>query len=134
MNERTTVMTPELTRIRRDLVIAIQGDRRRSAHRRRRRIAGLALAVTLVGGTAAAATNGFFDAAPRWVKDIFGGVDQVDSASAIRVGVIDDHIVYAAPAEEGGFCLYFGPDPRSGPGGLGCVSGHGETGGDQILM
>jgi hypothetical protein len=94
----------------------------------------LAMAATLVSGTAAAATNGFFDAAPGWVKDIFGGVDQVDSSSAIQVGVIDDHIVYAAPWEDGGFCLNFGPGDRSGPAGLGCVPGDGRTNGGEILM
>jgi hypothetical protein len=37
------------------------------------------------------------------------------------VGVIDDHVAYAAPTSNGGFCLYFAPDPRSGPTGTSCI-------------
>ena len=132
MTHGTIDRTEQLAQVRRDLLTAIEGDRRRSRQRRRRRVAGLVLAATFVSGTAAAATNGFFDAAPGWVKDIFGGQGGVDASSAVQVGVIDDHVVYAAPSEDGGFCLDFGPNMRSGPSGLGCVPGGTDDG--QIVM
>jgi hypothetical protein len=41
--------------------------------------------------------------------------------------VIDEHPAYAAPTAEGGFCLYFAPNPgraqRSGPSGSICTEG-----------
>ncbi|MBO0883758.1 MAG: hypothetical protein J2P17_26165, partial [Mycobacterium sp.] len=37
------------------------------------------------------------------------------------IGVIDDHVAYAAPTSRGGFCLYFGKNPRSGPTGGTCI-------------
>jgi hypothetical protein len=127
-------MTEQLTRVRQDLLVAIESDRRRSRHRDRRRVAGVVLAATLVSTTAAGAATGFFAAAPGWVKDIFGSRDGVDANDAIEVGVIDDHITYAAPSEDGGFCLYYGPDMRSGPSGLGCVPAAGGLQDDQIVM
>jgi hypothetical protein len=45
----------------------------------------------------------------------------VDAANAVRIGVIDDHVAYAAPTSGGGFCLYFGKNPRSGPSGGTCI-------------
>jgi hypothetical protein len=83
--------------------------------RRRLRLAGLVVAVMLVSGTAVASTTSFFTTAPDWVRGIFSNVPEVDEANAIKVGVIDDHGTYAAPADDGGFCLYYAPDIRSGP-------------------
>src|SRR5262249_19728485 len=56
----------------------------------------------------------------------FAGLDgaggrSVDAAEAVRIGVIDDHIAYAAPTSGGGFCLYFAHNPRSGPTGSACI-------------
>jgi len=132
MTQATIDRTAQLTKVRQDLLDAIEGDRRRSRHRRRRRVAGLVVAATLVSGSAAGAATGFFVAAPGWVKDIFGAQDGVQANDGIRVGVIDDHVTYAAPSDDGGFCLYYGPDTRSGPNGLGCTPSDGRD--DQVVM
>jgi hypothetical protein len=135
MTHGTIDRAEQLARVRKDLLVAIEGDRRRSRRRSRRRIAGLLVAATLASATAAGAATGFFAAAPGWVKDIFGAHDGVDATDAIRVGVIDDHTTYAAPSDDGGFCLYYGPDRRSGPNGLGCIpAGPGGIQDDQIVM
>src|SRR5262245_58308859 len=115
MTHGTIDMTEQLARVRQDLLVGIEGDRCRSRHRSRRRVAALVAAATLATGTVAGASTGFFAAAPAWVKDIFGGRDGLDEKDAIEVGVIDEHITYAAPADDGGFCLYYGPNMRSGP-------------------
>lgn len=101
-----------LERIRGDLVGAIEQQRRRRGWFR---LTGLVVAVMLVSGTAVASTTSFFTTAPDWVRGIFSTVPEVDEANAIKVGVIDDHGTYAAPADDGGFCLYYAPDIRSGP-------------------
>jgi hypothetical protein len=110
-----------LARIRSDLVGAIEEQQRR--RRRRRRLTGLVVGVMLVSGTAVASTTNFFTTAPDWVRGIFEDVPEVDEANAIKVGVIDDHVTYAAPAADGGFCIYYAPDERSGPSGIRCVEG-----------
>lgn len=102
-------------------------------HREPRRRVGrtLALAVAasfLVFGTGAVATaTGLFSSAPVAVKRIFAGLDgtsgsSVDGSKAVQIGVIDDHLAYAAPTSNGGFCLYFASNPRSGPTGTACIS------------
>ena len=101
--------------------------RTRRRHRRIAAVAG-ATAVVVVGGTAAAAAvaSGVFDSAPPQVRQTFAGLDghghSVDSAAAVRIGVIDDHEAYAAPTSGGGFCLYFADNPRSGPQGGSCIA------------
>jgi hypothetical protein len=135
MTQGTIETTEQLARVRGDLLVAIEGDRRRSRRRSRRRVAGLLVAATLASATAAGAATGFFAAAPRWVKEIFGAHEGVDATEAIQVGVIDDHITYAAPSDDGGFCIFYGPYPRSGPNGLGCIpTGAGGLQDDQIVM
>jgi hypothetical protein len=99
--------------------------RRRHRTRRSLTIVAATLIVAL-GGTAAASTTGLFDSAPASVQRVFAGLDghghSVDAAAAVRIGVIDDHIAYAAPTSGGGFCLYFGDNPRrSGPTGGTCL-------------
>lgn len=54
-----------------------------------------------------------------------------EAAEALGIGVIDDHIAYAAPTSGGGFCPHFGRDPRSGPTGSTCVRRGAERGGVQ---
>jgi hypothetical protein len=92
--------------------------------RRSLTIVAAALSVAL-GGTAVASASGLFDPAPPSVVRIFAGLDghggSVDAAKAVRIGVIDDHVAYAAPVSGGGFCLYFGKNPRSGPTGGTCI-------------
>jgi hypothetical protein len=91
----------------------------------RRRLALVAVATLLiVGTTAVAAASGVFRTAPAEVRRIFVGLDgdrDVDADRAVRIGAIDDHEAYAAPTEDGGFCLYFAPNPRSGPTGHYCI-------------
>jgi len=99
--------------------------RRRRRTRRSLTIVAATLIVAL-GGTAAASTTGLFHSAPASVQRIFAGLDghghSVDAAAAVRIGVIDDHVAYAAPTSGGGFCLYFGDNPRrSGPTGGTCL-------------
>jgi hypothetical protein len=99
----------------------------RRRHRTRRPVTIVAATlIVALGGTAAASTTGLFDSAPVSVQRIFAGLDghghSVDAAAAVRIGVIDDHVAYAAPASDGGFCLYFGDNPqRSGPTGGTCL-------------
>lgn len=99
------------------------GAQRRPAARRP--LAALAATTALmVGTTAFAAASGLFPAAPVEVRRIFGGLDGgggVDADRAVRIGVVDDHVAYAAPTADGGFCLHFASNPRSGPTGETCV-------------
>jgi hypothetical protein len=106
-------------------------EHREANARRKRRFSSRTLVVPVVavlilafGATAAA--SGLFAPAPRDVIRIFkklprGTGEGIDSAKAVRVAVIDDHVAYAAPTAEGGFCLYFAPNPRSGPTGTSCI-------------
>jgi len=91
----------------------------------RRRLVLVAVATVLVVGTTAlAAASGLFPTAPAEVRRIFaglGGDRDVDADRAVRIGTVDDHEAYAAPTEDGGFCLYFAPNPRSGPTGHYCI-------------
>ncbi len=85
-----------------------------------------AVAVLILAFGATAAASGLFAPAPPDIIRIFkqlprGEGKGIDSAKAVRVGVIDDHVAYAAPTSNGGFCLYFAPDPRSGPTGTSCI-------------
>ncbi|WP_132194095.1 hypothetical protein [Kribbella sp. VKM Ac-2500] len=87
-------------------------------------VAGVAVLILAFGATAAA--SGLFAPAPPNVTRIFSELPQengegVDAAKAVRVGVIDGHVTYAAPTANGGFCLHFAPDPRSGPTGTPCI-------------
>jgi len=98
----------------------------RRTRRTRRSLTIIAATLTVaLGGTAMASTSGLFNSAPQSVKRIFAGLDghgrSVDAADAVRIGVIDDHVAYAAPTSGGGFCLYFGENPRSGPTGGTCI-------------
>jgi hypothetical protein len=98
----------------------------RRARRSRRSLAILvATLIVALGGTAVASASGLFASAPLSVQRIFGGLDahgrSVDAADAVRIGVIDSHVAYAAPTSGGGFCLYFGTAPRSGPTGGSCI-------------
>ena len=137
--EETIDMTTCLARIREELVLAIAADQLRSRRCRRVRLAGLAIAAMVaIGGTSVAATTGLFSAAPDDVKSIFDGLEGagVDASKAIEIGVIDDHAAYAAPTADGGFCLYFAPNPgaiqRSGPSGSSCLPG--GTKSDEIAI
>ena len=85
------------------------------------------VAVLILAFGATAAASGLFAPAPADVMRIFkklqrGDGKGIDSAKAVRVGVIDNHVAYAAPTSNGGFCLYFAPDPRSGPTGTSCIA------------
>jgi hypothetical protein len=91
------------------------------------------VAVLILAFGATAAASGLFAPAPPDVIGIFkklprGDGKGIDSAKAVRVGVIDDHVAYAAPTSNGGFCLYFAPDPRSGPTGTSCIPRGAHTG------
>jgi hypothetical protein len=84
------------------------------------------LAVGGVGSAIAAAT-GTFPAAPHAVQQLFQDIDDsgagnVDVTRAVRIGVIDEHTAYAAPAADGGFCLVFAAAERSGPSGSRCTT------------
>jgi hypothetical protein len=98
---------------------------RRTRRTRRSLTIVVATLVVALGGTAVASASGLFDLAPPSVQRIFAGLDghgrSVDAADAVRIGVIDDHVAYAAPTSGGGFCLYFGENPRSGPTGGTCI-------------
>jgi hypothetical protein len=104
---------------------------RESGARRKRRFPSRTfvvpvVAVLILAFGATAAASGLFAPAPSDVIGIFekltrGNGKGVDSAKAVRVGAIDDHAAYAAPTAEGGFCLYFAPNPRSGPTGTSCI-------------
>jgi hypothetical protein len=100
--------------------------RARRARRSRRSLAILiATLIVALGGTAVASASGLFVSAPLSVQRIFAGLNahgrSVDAADAVRIGVIDSHVAYAAPTSGGGFCLYFGTAPRSGPTGGSCI-------------
>jgi hypothetical protein len=45
--------------------------------------------------------------------------------------VIDEHAAFAAPTDDGGFCLHFASAQRSGPSGSYCLPGAGE---DEIAV
>lgn len=106
-------------------------EHREANARRKRRFSSRTLVVPVVallilafGATAAA--SGLFAPAPADVIRVFkklsrGNGEGIDSSKAVRVGVIDDHAAYAAPTTNGGFCLYFAPNPRSGPTGASCI-------------
>jgi hypothetical protein len=130
-DDDTLALTPELLRVRADLMAAITADARRHARPRRVRMLGIALVASLAGvGTAVAATAGLFEPAPRTVQQAFERVDGVEAGKAVAIGVIDDHAAYAAPTADGGFCLHFADNPRSGPSGQTCVprgAGPGEV-------
>jgi hypothetical protein len=122
MREELIDVTTQLARMRDELVRAIAADQSRSRRRRRRtRVAALVLAATMATGTAVAATTGLFSPAPPEVQDVFHGLVGIDASKAVEIGVIDDHTAYAAPSEDGSFCLYFAPGERSGPSGDVCV-------------
>jgi hypothetical protein len=119
-------VTTMLERMRDDLVTAIAADQRRSRGRRRVRLVGVVLGAMLFGGTALAAATGFFSPAPDHVQQLFSSIGPgVDGSHAVEVGVIDDHPAYAAPRDDGAFCLYFAPNEgtvqRSGPSGTACI-------------
>ncbi len=104
----------------------------RRAGRRRLMIGGSITALAL-GTTAVATAAGVFDSATPQVKQIFNGMGgSVDAQSAVRIGVIDDHVAYAAPTDGGGFCFYFDHNPRSGPTGGSCV--HREAAPDEAVF
>ncbi len=105
----------------------VDAGRRPRPRRTRRRLTLVAAAAALICcTTAVAAASGLFSAAPAGVKRIFAGLSgssghQVEAGQAVRIGVIDYHQAYAAPTADGGFCLYFAPNPRSGPTGTDCI-------------
>jgi hypothetical protein len=78
-----------------------------------------------LGHCPSAHASGLFSPGPPHIgifkKLTRGNGGGIDSAKAVRVGVIDDHVAYAAPAAEGGFCLYFAPNSRRGPTGSSCI-------------
>jgi hypothetical protein len=102
--------------------------------RARRRLTLVAAAAALIcGTTAAAAASGLLPSAPAGIKRIFAALDgssghRVEAGQAVRIGVIDEHAAYAAPTADGGFCLYFAPNPRSGPTGSYCIPRRRRTG------
>jgi len=122
-----TTHVQELARIRSELVGAVARDRARAARRRRAGLAAvLVVAAAAAVGSAIAAATGAFSPAPAEVQQTIaneGAGAGVDAAKAVRIGVIDDHAAYAAPTADGGFCLYFASNPRSGPGGSRCFPG-----------
>jgi hypothetical protein len=127
--ETMTTMDPAaaMAHVRADLITAITADRAQAAARRRIVRRGLlAVAVVFAGATTAvAATTGLFAPAPRDVQRSFEQLStpghQIDASKAVAIGVIDDHAAYAAPTADGGFCLYFGSNLRSGPTGGSCL-------------
>ena len=100
---------------------------RRQLRRARRRLAFVAAAAMVIfSSTAAAAASGVFSSAPAEIQQIFARLSgssghEVDAGEAVRIGVIDEHEAFAAPTADGGFCLYFAPNPRSGPTGSYCI-------------
>jgi hypothetical protein len=104
--------------------------------RGRTRVALVIAAMTLASATTAvAAASGLFSAAPPEVKKVFTdlnrtGDHRVQPGKAVRIGAVDDHAAYAAPTADGGFCLYYASNPRSGPTGSTCIprgAGPGEV-------
>jgi hypothetical protein len=131
-HERDTMgLSTGLELVRERLMDAVRADRARARRRHRTRFTGLVLAATLIGGTAVAAASGMlppslFSPAPDAVQDLFGDLEgaggpSVDASRAVVIGSIDERTTYAAPADGGGFCLYFAPAMRSGPTGTRCV-------------
>jgi hypothetical protein len=126
---QTNTVPAGLRRIRGDLVSAVAQDRSRTGRRRKSYLAAAA-AVVAVGtvGSAIAAGTGAFSPAPPPVKQTFEDLNSrpdapgIDASRAVQIGVIDEHAAYAAPSTNGGFCLYFAPDPRSGPSGSACTA------------
>ena len=111
---------------------AIDATRKRRFPSRTHVVAGVAALILAFGATAAA--SGLFTPAPPDVTRIFSELPQengesVDAAKAVRVGVIDGHVTYAAPTANGGFCMYFAPDLRSGPTGTPCIPRGSHPGG-----
>jgi hypothetical protein len=132
MNHEEETMTTSdpaaaIARVRADLIAAIAANRAQAASRRRILRRGLlAVAVVSVGATTAvAATTGLFPPAPRDAQRSFEQLStrghQIDAGKAVAIGVIDEHAAYAAPTADGGFCLYFASNPRSGPTGGTCL-------------
>ena len=115
-----------LGRARVELIAAVRNDQRRSRRRRRSLIVvATACSMLAVVGVSIAATTGLFSPAPEEVKQTFRRLAPsalVDTSRAVRIGVIDDHPAYAAPKQGGGFCLYYAPNPRSGPNGSVCTA------------
>jgi hypothetical protein len=106
----------------------------RRPHRTRRRLPVIAATLTVaLGATAMASASGLFASAPPNVQRAIGHLGtSVDAAKAVQVGVIDSHVVYAAPTSNGGFCLYYGKNPRSGPTGGSCIH-RGATSGEAVF-
>lgn len=125
-----------LARSRAGLVAAVRADLRRTSRRRRATLFAAAACVTFACvGVSIAATTGLFRPAPSEVKDTFRRLDPangVDASRAVRIGVIDEHAAYAAPKHGGGFCLYFAPNPRSGPNGSICTTG--DPSRDEVVL
>lgn len=130
--DETMSLTAALAGIRDELTVAISTEQRRSRQRRRTTTVVLAVAGTLAAvGTSVAASTGLFSPAPDDVKNTFRRLDPttvVDGSKAVAIGVIDDHAVYAAPTADGGFCLNFVDNPRSGPSGTTCLAGGARPG------
>jgi hypothetical protein len=123
MFQTEVIGTPQaLTRIRGELLVAVARD---ASPKWRRRKAGLVAVVAVVAVGAAtsaiAAVSGAFSSAPPEVKQTFADLGAAGS-NAIEIGTIDEHAAYAAPTANGGFCLYFAPNPRSGPSGPDCTA------------
>lgn len=97
----------------------------RPARRTRWTLAAVGATTVVAFGGVAAAASGVFDSAPPQVQHTMAGLDghgqRVGADQAVRIGVIDDHIAYAAPTSGGGFCLYFADNQRSGPSGGNCI-------------
>jgi hypothetical protein len=116
---------PALGQLRADLLTAVERDRSKAA-RRRKVVLAAVIAVVAIGavGSAIAAATGAFSPAPPDVQQKFADLGpEVDESRAIAIGTIDEHAAYAAPTENGGFCLYFASNPsRSGPDGPVCTT------------
>lgn len=116
---------PALGQLRADLLTAVERDRSKAA-RRRKVVMAAVIAVIAIGavGSAIAAATGAFSPAPPDVQRKFADLGpEVDESKAIAIGTIDEHPAYAAPTENGGFCLYFASNPsRSGPNGAVCTT------------
>jgi hypothetical protein len=119
---------PGLGRLRTELVDAVARDRSRARNRRRATVLAVTALLAVGGvGSAIAAATGTFPAAPHAVQQLFQDINDsgdanVDVTRAVRIGVIDEHVAYAAPAADGGFCLVFAAAERSGPSGSRCTT------------
>jgi hypothetical protein len=136
LNDQPLEPIAALARSRDGLVAAVRADLRRTHRRRRATIFAAAACVTFAGvSVSIAATTGLFRPAPSEVKETFRRLDpatRVDASRAVEIGVIDEHAAYAAPRNGGGFCLYFAPNPRSGPNGSICTTS--DPSRDEILL